>query len=179
MQEVERVVRLEAVLAQDTRVASPTAFEEFFELEHERLLRALYLMTGNRHEAEDVMQDAFVRILEHWETVQWMDDPTGYLYRTAMNGFRTRYRRGLMAIRRLAALAPGHRDLFAEVEISQDVRTVLSDLSPRQRAAIVLTELLGYTSEEAGQLMGITASTVRALSTQARLRAKAAAERAR
>jgi DNA-directed RNA polymerase specialized sigma24 family protein len=44
----------------------------------------------------------------------------------------------------------------------------LSLLPPRQRAALVLTEVLRYTAEEAGEMLGIRASTVRALHFQAR-----------
>lgn len=40
------------------------AFEDFFGDQHERLLRAMYLATGDRHEAEDLAQEAFVRIYE-------------------------------------------------------------------------------------------------------------------
>lgn len=39
------------------------------------------------------MQDAFVRVWERWDRVQQMDDRVGYVYRIAMNGFRTAYRR--------------------------------------------------------------------------------------
>ena len=176
---MEHALRLEAGVAQDTGVASTARFEEFFELEHERLLRALYLVCGNRHEAEDLMQEAFVRVLERWDTVQWMDDPTAYLYRTAMNTFRTRYRRSLVAGRVMAMLAPKSRDAFADVEMHDDVRRAISALTPRQRAAIVLTELLGYTSEEASRMMAIRASTVRALATQARASLRLVLERTR
>jgi RNA polymerase sigma factor (sigma-70 family) len=50
----------------------------------------------------------------------------------------------------------------------EDLRRAMSELTPRQRVAIVLTELLGYPSAEAAETMGIRASTVRALTTQAR-----------
>ena len=166
---MEHALRLGAVLTQDTSVTGER-FEDFFELEHERLLRALYLVTGNRTEAEDIMQEAFVKVLERWDTVRWMDDPTGYLYRTAMNTFRTRYRRGLTALRKLVSLAPRERDLFQDVEVREDIRRSLSALTPRQRAAVVLTDLLGYSSDEAAELMGIKASTVRVLAFQARAR---------
>ena len=167
-------LRLQLVHAQDTGVAAHDRFEDFFELEHERLLRALYLVTGNRSEAEDLTQEAFVRVLERWDSVRWMDDPTGYLYRTAMNTFHTRYRRGLTALRRLVLFAPRERDLFQDIEVQDDVRRALSALTPRQRAAVVLTDLVGYTSEEASELMGVKASTVRALATQARARLRSA-----
>lgn len=143
------------------------SFEDFFEIEHERLLGALYLVTGNLQEAEDVMQDAFVSVLQRWDLVQSLASPTGYLYRTAMNTFRTRYRRARLAARRV--LTPGPRsDVFQEIEMREDVRRALGTLTPRQRAAIVLTVLMDYAPSEAARVLGIKASTVRALTTQAR-----------
>jgi RNA polymerase sigma factor (sigma-70 family) len=171
-----RAIQFTAAVAQDTGVAFAVRFEDFFALEHERLLRALYIITGNRSEAEDLMQDAFVKVLERWDSVQLMDDPTGYLYRTAMNTFRSRYRRGVMALRRMALLEPSQRDPFSDIEIQDDVRRGISGLTPRQRAAIVLTVLLGYTAEDASRIMAIKASTVRALTTQARERLRMALE---
>ena len=165
---MDAALRLEAVLTQHTKVGFSESFEEFFEFEHERLLRAMYLVTGYRDEAEDITQDAFVKVLERWESVRRMDAPTAYLYRTAMNTFRSKYRRGLIAFRRLALLATREGRPFDEVDVRQDVQEALSLLTPRQRAAIVLTELLGYTSDEAAQILQIKASTVRALATQAR-----------
>ncbi|MGH2655303.1 MAG: sigma factor [Actinomycetota bacterium] len=54
-------------------------FEDFFHAHHERLLRAMYLATGDRHEAEDLTQEAFVGVLERWERVRGLEDPAGYL----------------------------------------------------------------------------------------------------
>jgi hypothetical protein len=71
----------------------PHLFEAFVEAQHTRLFRALYLVTGNRQEAEEIIQDAFVAVWERWDRVPLMDDPTGYLFRTAMNVFRKRSRR--------------------------------------------------------------------------------------
>jgi DNA-directed RNA polymerase specialized sigma24 family protein len=64
------------------------SFEAFFEAEHLRLFRALYLMTGEKSEAEDVLQEAFLRIWRRWDRVRQVEDPVGYLYRTAMNELR-------------------------------------------------------------------------------------------
>jgi predicted RNA polymerase sigma factor len=44
-------------------------FEVFFEQHHERLSRALWRLTRNRQEAEEVMQDAFLRLWERWDKV--------------------------------------------------------------------------------------------------------------
>jgi RNA polymerase sigma factor (sigma-70 family) len=143
------------------------SFEDFFEIEHDRLLGALYLVTGNKQDAEELMQEAFVKVWERWDLVQSFSNPTGYLYRTAMNAFRMRYRHALVAARRLVGLG-GRTDEFEEVEVREDVRKALATLSPRQRAAIVLTDLLGFSGSEAAKTLGIKASTVRALATQGR-----------
>ena len=147
-------------------VPATRTFEGFFDEESPVLFRRLCLLTGNRTEAEDVMQEAFLRLWERWDRVSGMDDPTGYLYRTAMNVFRSRYRRARLATRRAVGLAP--RDEYAEADARRTVTRALRALAPRQRAAVVLTDLIGFSSEEAGRALGVKASTVRALATQGR-----------
>ena len=114
-------------------------------MEARTLFRRLWLVTGNR--AEELMQDAFLRVWERWDRVGGMDDPIGYLYRTAMNLFRKRYRRAMLALRRNGGATPSSDD-FSDAEDRHTVRHVLATLPPRQRAALVLTEMLGFTSEE-------------------------------
>jgi RNA polymerase sigma-70 factor, ECF subfamily len=55
----------------------PLAFEEFYETERERLFRALLLVTHDSAEAEDLMQEAFVRMWERWDRVGTLDEPVG------------------------------------------------------------------------------------------------------
>jgi RNA polymerase sigma-70 factor, ECF subfamily len=142
-------------------------FEAFYEDESELLFRRLWLVTGNRAEAEELTQDAFLKVWERWDRVGGMGDPVGYLYRTAMNLFRQRYRRAMLAIRRTVGLTPSHDD-FADADDRDTVRRVLATLPTRQRAALVLTEMLGFTANEAASALGVTASTVRSLSQQGR-----------
>jgi RNA polymerase sigma factor (sigma-70 family) len=149
-------------------VADPDrSFEEFFEAESDTLFRRMWLVCGDRSEAEEVVQDSFVRIWERWERVQRIEDPRGYLYRTAMNVFRSRYRRGVLAVRRAVGQVQP-RDDFAAAEARETVRRALATLTPRQRAAIVMTELLGFSSSETGRILGIRPGTVRALASQGR-----------
>ena len=155
------------------RVEARARFDEFFEDEHEHLFKALYFVTGNRQDAEELMQDAFMKLWERWDQIERMSDPTGYLFRVALNGFRMRRRRAATALRRLAPVAE-ERDLFAEAETRADVRRLLLGLTVRQRAALLLVDLLGYSSEQAARILRVRPSTVRALATQGRraLRAK-------
>jgi RNA polymerase sigma-70 factor (ECF subfamily) len=147
--------------------AEPLTFEAFFEDQKERLLRVLSVITGSRAEAEDLTQEAFTRVFERWETVGTMDDPAGYLHRTAMNLFRNQYRRARVRISRTVGLGP-EQDVFKPVEDRDAAAQALGSLTPRQRAAFVLTEALGYSGEETGRLLGITAKTVWVLTHQAR-----------
>ena len=149
--------------------AEGQSFEAFFENQHARLLRALYLLCGDAGEAEDLMQDAFLKVWERWDRVARMDDPEGYLFRTAMNLWRSRGRRALRAARRLVLLrrAESH-DPTSVVDDHDQVMRALAELTPRQRAATVMTELLGYAPTEAARVLGVRPSTVRALTTQGR-----------
>ena len=158
-------------LATEARSPEPleasASFETFYDAESRTLFRRLWLVTGNRAEAEELMQDAFLKVWERWEQVGAMEDPVGYLYRTAMNLFRKRYRRAVLAIRRTVGLVPS-RDDFADADDRETVRRVLSTLPARQRAALVLTEMLGFSPEDAGRALGVQASTIRSLSHQGR-----------
>ena len=143
-----------------TPVREAGRFEEFFAEERIRLFQALCLVTHNRSEAEELTQDAFLRVLERWDRVSAMDDPTGYLYRTAMNAFRSWNRRATLRAKRAIGLTANDESIAA-IEADDAVVRALSPLSPRKRAAVVLIDLLGYSSEEAGHILGIRAATVR------------------
>jgi RNA polymerase sigma-70 factor (ECF subfamily) len=146
---------------------APRDFRTFFEDEHRRLFKTLYFVTGDRSEAADLMQEAFLKLWERWDRIDTIDDPRAYLFRVALNGSRMRARAARRAARRTVPFGVV-RDPYDDVDIREDVRRMLQQVSPRQRAALVLLDLYGYGSEDAGRIMGIRPSTVRALATQGR-----------
>lgn len=150
-----------------------TTFEDFFHAHRDRLFGFLCVVTANRHDAEELAQEAFLRLWERWEASGSIDDPVGYLHRTAMNAFRKRLRRADVA-RRLTG-RPVDR-LAASPEDTVMLHETLRGLTPRQRAALALTEWLGYTAEEAARILGVKASTIGALKYQARAALKGRAE---
>jgi RNA polymerase sigma factor (sigma-70 family) len=145
----------------------PADFSTFFAEEHRELFKALFFVTGNRADAAELMQDAFLKLWERWDRIDRIADPRGYLFRVALNGFRMRARAARRATRRLVPVTTSP-DPFDEVNLREDVRRMLLELSPRQRAALVLLDQYGYGSEEAARIMGIRPPTVRALATQGR-----------
>ncbi len=164
----ESMVRnLEVVLGKDVTEEPGLTFEAFFETERARLLRALYVLTGNAQEAEEILQDAFLALWERWEQVSRMDEPVGYLYRTAWNRHRSRLRRTVRATRRVVGMAEG-TDLFAAADERDALARAIAKLTPRRREALVLVELIGYDSASAGRVMGVTDVTIRRLASEAR-----------
>jgi RNA polymerase sigma factor (sigma-70 family) len=113
------------------------------------------------------MQEAFLKLWERWDRIDDIDDPVAYLFRIALNGHRMRLRAARRAAARRVPIGPV-RDGFDDVELREDVRQLLAALAPRQRAALLLLDLYGYGSEEAGEILGIRPSTVRALASQGR-----------
>ena len=156
--------------ADEARRVDPQVFEDFYLATYRRLFTALCLVTGNRDEAQEVMQDAYLRMFERWDRLGSLADPQAYLFRVAMNIFRNRYRRARLAMQRTLSLRPS--DDLAMVETRDEVVRLLRTLAPRERAAIVLTTILDLPAEEAGRLLGIKASTVRTLATRARVHMK-------
>lgn len=149
--------RLVVVAAQDGRSGS---FEEFFAAEYARLLRALYLVTGTRHEAEELAQDTFVRALERWHLVTRAENRAGYVYRMALNLHRSRLRRVARAAKR-AVQPPPEPDPFAAADERDAIGRALAALPAGQREAVVMVEWLGLSDDEVGAMLGISPVTVR------------------
>jgi RNA polymerase sigma factor (sigma-70 family) len=157
----------EDLLAEPVTDEAAFSFEAFFTSEQTRLLRAVYLLTGNVQEAEEIVQETFMAVWERWDRVRTMDEPVGYLYRAALNRHRSKVRRALRGARRAIGAAEG-ADLFAAADERDVLARAIATLTPRRREALVIVELLGHNSAEAGTLMGVSDVTVRRLVSEAR-----------
>jgi RNA polymerase sigma-70 factor (ECF subfamily) len=136
-------------------------FDDFFEAQKVRLARALYLLTGSAAEADELTQEAMVRVYERWDRVRGMDSPEGYLFRTALNLHRSRVRWLASRARHILQTTPSPDP--AEVVQSRDSLTrALASLPTGQRGAVVLVEWLGMEPQEAATALGIKPGSVRA-----------------
>jgi len=119
-----------------------------------QLWRSIYgFAGGRRHLAEDAVAEAFARAIERANQIR---DPLAWIYRTA---FRIASRE-LQREKRLPPPAPDPVPGIDPAEV-QDVLSALWTLSPNQRAAVLLHDQEGFTAPEVGQLIGISAATVR------------------
>jgi RNA polymerase sigma-70 factor (sigma-E family) len=136
-------------------------FEEFFQAEHVRLARSLYLLTGSAAEADELAQEAMVRVYERWDRVRQMDSPQGYLFRTALNSHRSRLRWLAGRARQILQATPS-RDPAEVMQSRDSLSRALASLPTGQREAVVLVEWLGLDQEEAATALGIKPGSVRA-----------------
>jgi RNA polymerase sigma factor (sigma-70 family) len=142
------------------RKPQPESFESFFKDEYTNLFRAMYLVAGKRHEAEELAQDAFVRAYERWELVRNADNPQGYLYRIGLNLYRSKLRRAARAAKK-AIRPPVEPDPFGAADERDAIGRALAALPKGQREAVVMVEWLGMTDDEAGEALGVSPITVR------------------
>jgi RNA polymerase sigma-70 factor, ECF subfamily len=142
-----------------TDAGAPLEFEEFYRAQHGRLARALYLLTGNAGEAEDLAQEAMARVFERWDRVAVMESPEGFAFRTALNLHRSALRR--LFVRRRRTTEAVQTDAIGTAESRMDVHRAMQSLSAEQREAVVLVEWLDLTTEDAGKILGIEPGSVR------------------
>jgi RNA polymerase sigma factor (sigma-70 family) len=146
---------------EEITAATELPFEEFFQTEHVRLARALYLLTGSAAEADELTQEAMVRVFERWDRVRKMDSPQGYLFRTALNLHRSRIRR-LSSRARHVFTATASTDPADLVQSRDSLDRALASLPTGQREAVVLVEWLGLGQDEAAAALGIKQGSLRA-----------------
>ena len=120
---------------------SDDGFDRFMAERWPRVLRSAFLLTGDRHDAEDLAQAAFERACAAWNRVRHADNPDAYLQRVLVNCHRGRFRKRRVAEHSVAAIPDGLHIVgdHAEAHGERDaLMAALSDLAPRQRAVIVL-----------------------------------------
>jgi RNA polymerase sigma-70 factor (sigma-E family) len=157
-------------------------FERFVTDRTAPLLRTACLITGNLTEAEDLVQEALLRVARHWRKVRCMEHPAAYarriLVNVALDGAAQRGRRkGELAV---ADSAGAHdpvdtlaqRDLH-KVDTRQELLGVLATLPARQRAVIVLRYWEDLPEAEVAEVLGCSTGTVKSTASRglARLRA--------
>jgi RNA polymerase sigma factor (sigma-70 family) len=137
-------------------------FDGFFRETFASVARAAALVTRDAGVGQELAQEAFFRLHERWARMQSAEHARRFAYRVAINLARSHVRKYVRVT--LAGLDPGGR--VADDARSSDewleIRSALAGLSARQRAAVVLVDYVGMGALEAGEVLSISAGTVRA-----------------
>jgi RNA polymerase sigma-70 factor, ECF subfamily len=144
-------------------------FEELYTSTFGRLVGQLFLVTGDLHEAEEVVQEAFTRAAGRWQRLREYDQPELWVRRVAIN-LATDSRRRVR--RRLAVQAQLDAEAAAVVPpISVDglaVAAALATLPRRQRQVVVLHYLLDVPVGEVARQLSMPVGTVKSRLARAR-----------
>ena len=141
---------------------TPVSFERFYDEQFDAMVRVAFFVVGSEEAAEEVVQDAFMRLYHRWAD---LDSPGGYLRTTVVNGCRDRLRRRHRFDRRLttiAATTATHVVAGADASADRDeLMRALAALPIRTRTALVLRFYGGYTERETAEAMGVAIGTVK------------------
>jgi RNA polymerase sigma-70 factor (ECF subfamily) len=138
------------------------SFEEFYTATAERLLGQLFLVTGDLHAAEEIVQEAFTRTSLRWSYVRDYERPEAWVRRVVMNLAADRARSLRRQARALLRLGPPPQVAEVSVETLALVQA-LRTLPVRQRQAIVLHYLEDLPLQEIAQVLAVPVGTVKSL----------------
>ena len=153
----------------DLSAWSPPSWEQVVTEHSARVYRLAYRLTGNKHDAEDLTQEVFVRVFRSLSSYT-PGTFEGWLHRITTNLFLDQVRRksrirfdalGDDANDRLPGRDPGPERAFEHAHLDIDVQAALDALPPDFRAAVVLADLEDLSYEEIATTLGIKLGTVR------------------
>jgi RNA polymerase sigma-70 factor (sigma-E family) len=140
------------------------------------LSRAAYLLTGDRHLAEDLVQSTLASVAGRWERIVAEGDPEPYVRRVLYTRHVSWWRRRRMADHPQAD--PPDRpvpDATPAVDVSVTVRAALARRAPRQRAVLVLRYFEDLTEAQTAEVLGCAVGTVKSQARDALARLRATA----
>ncbi len=143
--------------------ASPLHFDAYVHDRSRALLRLAFLLTGDAHHAEDLVQTTLVKVMGRWDQLVAGGDPHAYIRKVLLHtalGWRRRKWQGERPSERLPDHADGPDDVAA-VDSRERLRRALLELPPRQRAAVVLRHYEDLSEQEVARELGCSIGTVK------------------
>ena len=135
-------------------------FARYVRAREHALLRAAYLVCGDAHLAEDLLQQAFTKVALRWDRLRH-ENPDAYirriLYRDAVSAWRRTRRETTVA----ELPENGTEDLPAEVLDRIQLEQALATLTPKQRAVVVLRYFEDRTEVDTAEVLGVSVGTVK------------------
>ena len=144
-------------------------YREFAGSRAASLHRTAYLLCGDWHLADDLVQETLVQTFRHWRRVQRADNQNAYVKRILINEFNRHWRRygGLPVSADNDRLEVAVPDISDEVVNRADLLRALLTLPARQRATVVLRYLEGMSERETAAVMRCSEGTVKSQTSRA------------
>jgi len=151
--------------------------------EHERLVLVTAMrLTGSLEDARDVSQEVFLKLYRNLDKVDTAGAVSSWLYRVTVNACHDLRRRQRPTTSVDDAAEPRDRsadpqEVLSEAERREVLRLSLRKLPEKERAALVLRDLEGLSTEEVARILGSSEATVRSQICKARVKVKGFVER--
>ena len=139
-------------------------YENFVRALLPRLLRYATMLTGEREQAADLVQDVLVKVYRRWSRISGTDHPDRYVVRMITNGYLS-WRHSRSARLVVVGEVPdgvGPGDFASDHALREDMWQRLARLPRRQRAVVVLRYYEQLPDAEIADLLGCAQATVRA-----------------
>ena len=133
------------------------------------LLRTAYALTGNRADAEDLLQTALAKTYLSWERIREREAVDGYVRRVMVNTRTSWWRRRRLDEHPTDAVPERttERDRTADLDLHDALWTALAGLPKRQRAMVVLRYYEDLSEAETAAVMGVSVGTVKSATSRA------------
>jgi RNA polymerase sigma factor (sigma-70 family) len=135
-------------------------FEKFFVESKDRILRTVFVSTGNYHEAEDCVADAFEKAYRSWGKVGSLESPAAWVVRVATNRFIDQHRRRSRFAMLLPELARPEASITQPVPFDPDLLNAIRRLPVRQREVLEYRVILELSAKETARELSISVATV-------------------
>ncbi|GGN92195.1 DNA-directed RNA polymerase sigma-70 factor [Streptomyces albiflavescens] len=151
----------------DRKQARDEEFQSFVIGRWPRLMRTAFLLTGEQHAAEDLVQTTLEQVYVAWRRVGAADDPEAYVRRVMINAHARKHRRRLkefLAPKDDSGLThelPDSGDRIAQADDRSALLMALAQLPARQREAVVLRYWEDLSESQAAEAMGCSVGAVK------------------
>jgi RNA polymerase sigma-70 factor, ECF subfamily len=133
-----------------------------------RLIGVLVSIGGSRADAEEVAQDAYVKLLGRWDSIRRYDDPEAWVRAVAVRTLISRLRRQQVAHRALSKLTGRPGAVRGPDGDALDVAAALARITPDQRAVVVLHHVMDLPVEQIAEELQVAPGTVKSRLARAR-----------
>lgn len=147
--------------AEAARPDRAALLSEMFDQNFRSLRRFAFVLLGDASAADEVAQDAFVRLYASWRRLDDLDHPATYLRKIVLNLCRTRGRRALLQRRTAPLLRPETVSNDPDVALRLDVWSALEKLPHRQRACVALRYLEDLSEADVARVLDCSVGTVK------------------
>ncbi|HLY60704.1 MAG TPA: RNA polymerase sigma factor [Terriglobia bacterium] len=172
---MNRMEENDAAVVAQVLAGDRDAFRVVVERHSQSLFRLAYRMTGNEQDAEDVVQETFMRAYRRLNKFEARSSFSTWLYRIAVNCSLDQSRKRRQQDERQLAPSPELPDpllalpstdpsserLAMSAEVRKKVEATLNELTEKEKAAFVLRHYEGMSIEEVGRAMGLRANAAK------------------